>query len=103
MFNGSGLRYFVLTTILRKQVKEYSNHFDNMIPNKEFKEAYISDLYIRKSEYNIMLWLTDLSRNENFFSWLFDDDSLKGCTETQLSEEQYEDWWNFYKSFDPYI
>lgn len=40
--------------------------------------------------------------DSNFFAWLFDDQSLTGCSLYELDEEQSEAWSNFYESLDPY-
>lgn len=74
-----------------------------MIPNVRYKQYYISELYLKYGDCDIMLFITNLYRNNpNFFSWLFDDPSLNGCSEYQLSPERYEAWESFYNSFDPY-
>lgn len=74
-----------------------------MIPNISYKQYYISEQYLKYGDCDIMLFITNLYRNNpNFFSWLFDDSSLSGCSEYELSPEIYEAWEDFYYSFDPY-
>jgi hypothetical protein len=39
----------------------------------------------------------------NFFAWLFDDNSLRGCSEWELDEEYLDAWQRFYSRCDPYF
>ena len=38
-----------------------------------------------------------------FFAWLFDDNSLRGCSEWELDYEYQEAWEHFYTRCDPYF
>ena len=74
-----------------------------IIPNWQYKKYYISEQYLKYGDCDIMLFITEMYRNSpNFFSWLFDDPSLRGYSEYQLNEEQLEAWNEFYSSVDPY-
>lgn len=74
-----------------------------MIPNWQYKKSYIAEQYLQYGDCDILLFITNMYRsNSNFFSWLFDDPSLRGCSEYQLNEEQFDAWNEFYSSFDPY-
>lgn len=38
-----------------------------------------------------------------FFAWLFDDNSIRGCSEWELDYEYQEAWEHFYTRCDPYF
>ena len=74
-----------------------------IIPNWQEKQNYIAHQYLKYGDCDILLFITNMYRNNpNFFCWLFDDPTLYGCTEFQLDEKRYEEWNKFYSSFDPY-
>src|SRR5574344_1285318 len=52
---------------------------------------------------DMQVYVSRIAENDsNFFSWLFDDNSLKGCSEYDLDDEQREAWDDFYARLDPY-
>lgn len=64
--------------------------------------------YMRKNymfdPINLQVYVARLrDSNANFFAWLFDDDSLYGCSEWELDEEYQEAWNHFFERCDPYF
>lgn len=53
---------------------------------------------------DLQVYVGRLAENDsNFFAWLFDDSSLRGCQEWELDDEYREAWDNFYERCDPYF
>lgn len=84
----------------------YSNINVSAINNFAQKKEALASNYIKFMRNNIMSgydlhdYVAALSEDDDtFFSWLFDDISLRGCRSWELSDKQNDDWVEFYNSF----
>lgn len=84
----------------------YSNVNVSAINNFAQKKEALASNYIKFMRNNIMSgydlqdYLAALSEDDDtFFSWLFDDMSLRGYKSWELSDKLKDDWIEFYNSF----
>lgn len=75
------------------------------------KQCILSRRYQDYMRQNYMIDPIDLQEyvgrlcdnDPNFFAWIFDDSSLRGCSVYELDDEYQEAWQHFYDRCDPYF